>query len=135
MQQLLVSSLKNSKIKSVFDQAHHWINFYLSEICNSMQNISLFHLFIFTYLFICSYVQPNLKSLTRLATPIFDHAQPNNLWLVFIFCESVSTCKKSVYSISSFFRHSGGKPEKYGPIIFFVFVLETKDRHSRGPQF
>ena len=44
--------------------------------------------------------------MARLVTPNFDHAHPKKFWLVFNFCESVSTCKKSVYSESSFFRYS-----------------------------
>ena len=32
----------------------------------------------------------------RLASPIFDHDHSKNIWSAFIFCEFVSTCKKSV---------------------------------------
>ena len=43
--------------------------------------------------------------MTRLATPILDHARPINFWSTLNFCESVSTCKKSFYSIF-FFKYS-----------------------------
>ena len=39
--------------------------------------------------------------MTRLVTPILDHVHPINFCPAFNFCESVSTCKKSVYSIHS----------------------------------
>ena len=44
--------------------------------------------------------------MTRLATPIFDHAHPINFWSAFNCYEHVSTCQKSVYSICSSFRQS-----------------------------
>ena len=72
-----------------------WINLQLPWICKRMQKISLFYLFSFEIF---------QSPMTRLATPIFDHAHPINFSSAFNFCESVSTCKKSVYSISSFFR-------------------------------
>ena len=46
------------------------------------------------------------RPMTRLAAPIFDRAHPINFLSAFNFCESVSTCKKSVYSISLFIRYS-----------------------------
>ena len=53
-----------------------------------------------------------LSPVTRLATPIFDHAHPNNFWSALNFCDHVSACKKSVYSICSFFRYC----QFYSPI-------------------
>ena len=44
--------------------------------------------------------------MTRLATPIFDHAHPINFCSAFNCYEHVSTCQKSVYSICSSFRQS-----------------------------
>ena len=38
--------------------------------------------------------------------PFFYHANPKNVQSPFNFCDHVSTCKKSVYSICSFFRYS-----------------------------
>ena len=85
-----------------------WINFQPSCICTSMQKIRLFHLFSFE-------IQSILESqdhsdhprpVPRLATPIFDHANPINFWSAFSCHESASTYKKSLYSICSFFRLS-----------------------------
>ena len=42
---------------------------------------------------------------TRLVTPIFDHAHTKHFWSTFNFGKSVRTCKKSIYSICSFFRY------------------------------
>ena len=64
------------------------INFQLSFICASMQK--------------SGYIFQSPK--TRLATPIFDHANPINFWSAFNCCESAWTCQKSVYLICSFFR-------------------------------
>ena len=47
----------------------------------------------------------NQKS-NRLATSIFDYAHPIHFWPAFNFCKSVLQCKKSVHSISSFFKYS-----------------------------
>ena len=38
--------------------------------------------------------------------PIFDHTHPINVWLAFNSCESVTTCEKSVNSITSLLRYS-----------------------------
>ena len=42
---------------------------------------------------------------TRLATPISDHAPPKKFWSTFALCEFVSTCKKSGYFIDLFWRY------------------------------
>ena len=44
--------------------------------------------------------------MTRLASLISDHTHPINFWSAFNCYKSASTCKKSVYSIFSFFRES-----------------------------
>ena len=57
-----------------------------------MLKISLFHLLIFE-------IQSILESVTRMATPFLT--MPTQKIFAFYFCESVSTYKKSVYSICS----------------------------------
>ena len=64
-----------------------------------MQKISLFDLFIFE-------IKSILSPVTRLATPIFDHAHPIHFWSAFNIYESVSACKKSANSICSFLSYS-----------------------------
>ena len=49
--------------------------------------------------------------MTRLDTPILDHIHPKYFWSVFNFCEFVLTCKKSVYSICSFFKYRVPSPD------------------------
>ena len=57
---------------------------------------------------ICSFFKYSQfqSPMTRLTTPIFDHAYPKNFQSSFNLCEIVPACKKSVSSISSFLRYS-----------------------------
>ena len=66
---------------------------------------------------ICSFLSPA----TRLATPIFDHAHPKKFWAAF----NVSTCKKLVYSISTFFRYS----QFYIPITRLAMPIFDHAQH------
>ena len=44
--------------------------------------------------------------ITRLTTPIFDHAHPKNFKSAYDLCGFMSACKKSVHSICPFWRYS-----------------------------
>ena len=75
------------------------ISFQFLWICINMQKIS--HS-------ICSFFRHSqLQSpVTRLATPIFDHANLKNFQAPFNWHEFLPACKKSVNSICSFFKYS-----------------------------
>ena len=48
--------------------------------------------------------------MTRLPTPVLDNVHPMNFLSAFNFCESVSTCKKTVHSgLSLNILHAGDK--------------------------
>ena len=88
VQQLLGShELKSHGHFSIHQPKNNWIDFWLSWIRTSIEKMTLFHLFIFLFLW--------------LATPIFHHAKPKNFQSPFNLCETVKACKKSVSSISS----------------------------------
>ena len=92
IQQILEShDLKGHIHVSLSPSKNHWRSFKLSWICISMQNISLFHLFIVD-------IQPRVLR-PLLPHPYFDHAQPNIFQSIFNYPEFVSTCKKSDYLI------------------------------------
>ena len=63
------------------------LTFGFPEFVSVWKKMTLFHLFIFLFLW--------------LATPIFHHAKPKNFQSPFNLCETVKACKKSVSSISS----------------------------------
>ena len=63
------------------------LTFGFPEFVPAWKKMTLFHLFIFLFLW--------------LATPIFHHAKPKNFQSPFNLCETVTACKKSVSSISS----------------------------------
>ena len=77
---------------------NHWSNFLLSWICNCIEKICLLHLYNLE-------IQSILESVTRLATPIFDHTHPKIFWSTCNLYEFVSTCKKSGYFIYFFWRY------------------------------
>ena len=102
----LYQQAKNHFILSV----HFWVTVNFRVLSPDWQHPFLTMLTpkIFNHLLICGNMCPHAKnhsissfwrysqfksSVTRSATPIFDHAQPKKFLLTFDFCELVSKCK------------------------------------------
>ena len=79
-----------------------------------MQKISLFHLFIFE-------IKSTLESRDQTGHMHFWPCPPNKFLTSFNFCESVSTCKKSVHSIWSFYRYN----QFYNPVMGLATPILT----------
>ena len=73
--------------------------FSFPEIVSACKKISLFHLFIVE-------IQSILESREQTDHTNFWPCPLKNFWSAFNFCESVSSCKKSVYSICISFGYS-----------------------------
>ena len=94
---------------------NYWNNFKLFWICTSMEKVSLFHQFILE-----DSVNFTVSPITRLAAPIFDHANPNFFQLTFlayspVFWAIIFFSKKSGSVTHKFLRISNTMPN------FFLF--------------